>query len=64
MPPFILIGAGILGAVALVRFFAKEGQRVNRELNKARQSKFDDQSGIPTLRRDPETGAYRPGDFT
>jgi hypothetical protein len=60
MPPFILIGAGILGAVALVRFFAREGRRVNRELDEARQSKMDDASGIPTLRRDPNTDTFRP----
>ena len=61
MPPFILIAAGVLGGAALVRFFAKEGRRVNRELDEARQSKLDEKSGIPTLRRDPDTDTFRPG---
>ena len=59
MPPFILVGAGILGALALVRFFAREGQRVNRELDEARQSKMDEKN-MPTLRRDPNTDTFRP----
>jgi hypothetical protein len=60
MPPFILAAAGVLGAVALVRFLAREGQRVNRELDDVRKANVEDTGGVPTLQRDPETGAYRP----
>jgi hypothetical protein len=38
--------------------------QVNRELEEARLARFAEAartSEIPTLRRDPTTGAYRPG---
>ena len=60
MPPLILIFAGILGGAALLRFALREAQRVNRELDEAREAKLGERHGIPTLQRDPETGAYRP----
>lgn len=59
MPPLILIFAGIVGGAALVRFIAKEAGRVNRELDEARHHDLDKESATK-LRRDPETGAYRP----
>lgn len=61
MPPLILIVAGILGGAALVRFATRESRRINRELDEARQSRLDEQSGVPTLRRDPDTGTFKPG---
>ncbi len=61
MPPLILIAAGILGGAALVRFAVREGKRINRELDDARKVKPDEQERMPKLRRDPESGTYRPG---
>lgn len=59
MPPFILIVAGIVGGAALLRLAAKEARRVNRELDEAREREL--KSGEMTkLRRDPQTGTYRP----
>jgi hypothetical protein len=63
MPPFIAF-AGVLGGLAAVRWVYKTAQRINQELEEARLSRVADAvhaGEIPTLRRDPVTGAYRPG---
>lgn len=61
MPPLVLIAAGILGGAALVRFAVREGRRINRELDNARKARSGERDDIPKLRRDPNTGTYRPG---
>lgn len=61
MPPLILIAAGILGGAVLVRFAVREGRRINRELDDVRKAAPDEQDRMPKLRRDPDTGTYRPG---
>ena len=63
MPPLIAF-AGALGGLAVVRWAYRTAQRVNKELEEARRTRLAEaaRSGeIPTLRRDPNTGAYRPG---
>jgi len=63
MPPLIAF-AGALGGLTVVRWAYRTVQRVNRELEEARLARVAEaaRSGdIPTLRRDPPTGAYRPG---
>ena len=63
MPPLIAF-AGALGSLAVVRWAYRTAKRVNRELEEARLARVSEQVGsteIPTLRRDPATGAYRPG---
>jgi hypothetical protein len=48
----------------VVRWAYKTAQRVNQELEEARLARMAESmrtSEIPTLRRDPVTGAYRPG---
>ena len=63
MPPLIAF-AGALGGLAVVRWAYKTAVRINRELEEARLARVSEQVGstdIPTLRRDPNTGAYRPG---
>jgi hypothetical protein len=63
MPPFIAF-AGVLGGLAVIRWAYKTALRVNQELDEARVERVAEtaRSGeIPTLRRDPVTGAYRPG---
>jgi hypothetical protein len=62
MPPLVAF-AGALGGLAAVRWAYRAAQRVNRELEEARRARVADStpsSDIPTLRRDPQTGAYRP----
>lgn len=63
MPPFVAV-AGVLGGLAMVRWAYKTAQRINRELEEVRLSRMADTAHageIKTLRRDPVTGAYRPG---
>jgi hypothetical protein len=63
MPPLVAF-AGALGGLALVRWAYRTAVRVNRELEEARLARVAEAAKsreIPTLRRDPNTGAYRPG---
>ena len=63
MPPLIAF-AGALGSLAVVRWAYKTALRVNRELEEARMARVAEAASageIQTLRRDPATGAYRPG---
>ena len=63
MPPLVAF-AGTLGGLAVVRWAYRTATRVSRELEEARLARAVEaaRSGeIPTLRRDPNTGAYRPG---
>ena len=63
MPPLIAF-AGALGGLAVVRWAYRTALRVNRELEEARRMRVSEtvhSHDIPTLRRDPNTGAYRPG---
>lgn len=63
MPPLIAL-AGTLGGLAAVRWVYRTAVRINRELEESRLSRVSESvrsNEIPTLRRDPATGAYRPG---
>ena len=62
MPPLVAF-AGALGGLAVVRWAYKTALRINRELEEARLARVAEPqtADIPTLRRDPVTGAYRPG---
>jgi hypothetical protein len=63
MPPFIAF-AGVLGGLAVIRWAYKTALRVNQELEELRLDRVSEAtraSEIKTLRRDPITGAYRPG---
>jgi hypothetical protein len=63
MPPVLALAIGLVGAAALVRWCAKEVRRVNAELDSVRTratSEPVDRGTLPTLRRDPRTGEYRP----
>jgi hypothetical protein len=63
MPPFIAF-AGVLGGLAVIRWAYKAALRVNQELEEQRLARVAESAStgeIKTLRRDPVTGAYRPG---
>jgi len=63
MPPFVAI-AGVLGGLAVVRWAYKTAMRVNQELEEMRLARVAEAAQgaeIKTLRRDPVTGAYKPG---
>ena len=62
--PRLIAFAGALGGLAVVRWAYRTAVRINRDWGEARRARVPEaaQSGdIPTLRRDPHTGAYRPG---
>jgi hypothetical protein len=67
MHPVLAVALGMFGAVALVRWCAKEVRRVNAGLDGVRasgvRSSVDqvDRNALPKLKRDPVTGEYRPG---
>jgi hypothetical protein len=64
MPPVIAIALGLMGAAALVRWCVKEARRVNIELDDIRSvppAEPMDRGALPTLKRDPQSGEYRPG---
>jgi hypothetical protein len=63
MPPLIAF-AGALGSLAVVRWAYRTAVRVNRELEEARRARAAEAAKpdeVQTLRRDPITGAFRPG---
>jgi hypothetical protein len=64
MHPVMILTIGIVGAAALVRWCVREVVRVNSDLDTVRaQASVEpfDREQLPTLRRDPRTGEYRPG---
>jgi hypothetical protein len=64
MPPVVAVTLGLMGVAALARCWVKEMQRVNAELDGIRATSAAepiDRTRLPTLRRDPRTGEYRPG---
>lgn len=63
IPPLVAWIAGALGAAALAKFVAREYRRVNEELDHLRAKPVSESAPReqrPTLRRDPDTGVYRP----
>ena len=63
MSPLIAL-AGALGSAAIIRWAYRTAKKINVELEDARLRRVAEQQpvgDIPTLRRDPETGAYRLG---
>jgi hypothetical protein len=64
MPPVFLLALGLMGTAALVRWCVKEVQRVNADLDDVRATSAVepvDRGTLPTLKRDPDSGEYRPG---
>jgi hypothetical protein len=63
-PMPLIAFAGALGGLAVVRWAYRTALRVNKELEELRLARVAESArshDIPTLRRDPATGAYRPG---
>jgi hypothetical protein len=63
MPPVLALTIGLVGAAALLRWCAREVRRVNAELDNMRARATGepvDRDALPTLKRDPRTGEYRP----
>jgi len=63
MPAAIVFAVGLMGAAMVLRWYIKEAQRVNLDLDnvRARASTTPvDPDALPKLKRDPDTGEYRP----
>jgi len=62
MPPVLALAFGLIGGAVLLRWAVKEVQRVNAELDTVRGNPADpiDSGALPTLKRDPQSGEYRP----
>ena len=64
MPPAFVLALGLMGAAALLRWCVREVRRVNEELDIVRaQASVEpvDRNALPKLKRDPNSGEYRPG---
>jgi hypothetical protein len=59
-PPVIAWTLIAVGAAALCKVLVKEWRRVNAELDANDRAVEPAPGPLPTLRRDPETGVYRP----
>jgi hypothetical protein len=62
LPPIIAWTLGAIAAVVVMKLISREWQRVNSELDEAKPVRVTDpeRARLPTLRRDPATGEYRP----
>jgi hypothetical protein len=61
MPPVLAWTFWTVGAALVSRFVVKEWRRVNAELDRVKKAAVDPEcSSVPHLRRDPQTGVYRP----
>ena len=61
VPPVIVWALAAIGAAALSKVVAKQWRRVNAELDaRERAAEPVSREHLPTLRRDPKTGEYRP----
>jgi hypothetical protein len=64
MPPVFALALGMMGAAVVVRWCVREAHRVTAELDNLRGVKPVeplDRNTLPKLKRDPESGEYRPG---
>ena len=60
-PPLIGWALGALGAAVVAKVLAREWQRVNDELHPGEPiAEAPVREKIPALRRDPQSGVYRP----
>jgi hypothetical protein len=61
MPPVILWVLGVAGVAVVAKWLAQESRRINDELDALKaQSAREPASSHANLKRDPETGIYRP----
>ena len=62
--PVLALAFGLAGSAVFVRWCVREVRRVNAELDEVRAqpvAEAVDRGSLPTLKRDPQTGEYRPG---
>lgn len=62
MPPFLIIAAMAAGAMVGAKALKREWKRVNSALDESeREGEARDRLNRPTLKRDRESGEWRPG---
>ena len=62
--PVLALALGVMGTAVLARWCIREVRRVNAEPEAVREPAAMgpiNREALPTLRRDPRTGEYRPG---
>jgi hypothetical protein len=60
-PPLIVATLGVVGAAVAVKYLVKRWHRANAERLRPKDAPTPDLgAAVPKLRRDPETGIYRP----
>jgi hypothetical protein len=62
LPPLFVWAIGALGAAAVVKVAVKEWRRINTELDAAKDVPAAEPAieTLPKLKRDPDSGVYRP----
>ncbi len=61
MPPAFLWALGAIGAALAAKLLYDAHRKANEDLETLRREpKPDERANIPTLKRDPVTGQYRP----
>jgi hypothetical protein len=62
LSPLVKWTLGAVGAATFVHWVVREVRRINAELDEARPvpAEVIRRKELPTLRRDPRTGEYRP----
>lgn len=62
VPPLLAVTLGMLGAAIVVKHFAKEWQKAKPDVGRDETEPVAESQieALPKLRRDPETGIYRP----
>jgi hypothetical protein len=63
IPPLVKWAIATVGGAAIVHWALREIRRVNEELDRVRSAPAMDQAArqqLPTLKRDPVTGEWRP----
>jgi hypothetical protein len=61
MPPAFLWALGAIGAALAAKLLSDAHRKANEDLEALRREpKPDERANIPTLKRDPVTGQYRP----
>jgi hypothetical protein len=60
VPPVLVLT--VIGAAVIARFVIREFRRINEQLDALKPAPAEpfDRSRMQTLRRDPESGEYRP----
>lgn len=59
-PPAFAVTLGLVGGAIVARLVTREWHRINDELDRNERAAATDPKVLPTLRRDPRTGVWRP----